>query len=291
MRVDNIYGDGIGYVELLDTMGDEYTPAEDARTSTNKGRLGPDKDAALQQRLSQDGHTSPFEGVIAKVEIVTPLFVLRELDRHRTATKIADEDLALCTPEENGRKWFARNEMSGRYVQMPDLYYHPKQVRAQSKTNKQGGGNESIDPKVQEEFLARGSELVIQARSLYNWAVEQGIEKGLARIYNTQNQYTKIRFTGSLKNWCDFLYLRLPTAVLWECRRVAEVIEQILREKFPSPMEQWRNNVYETVKLTKHEAQALHRFLTLGHHGSNNPYDDPEYFEALERIDQKLRAR
>ncbi len=264
-RIDDIYGDGIGYVELLDTMGDEFTPAEDARTSTNKGRLGPEKDAQLQQRLTKDGHTSPFEGVIAKVEMVVPLFVLREIDRHRTTTKLGDEDLALCTPEENGRKWFARNEMSGRYVQMPDLYYHPKYVRSQSKTNKQGGGLDTVnlDPGVAGEFLARGSELVIQARSLYNWGVEHGIEKGLARIYNTQNQYTKIRLTGSLKNWCDFLYLRLPLAVLWECRRVAESIEAVLSRAFPSPMDQWRRNVYDTVKLTKDERDRLLGFLDM----------------------------
>lgn len=256
-RIDDIYGDNIGYVELLDTMGDEFTPAEDARTSTNKGRLGPEKDAQLQQRLTKDGHTSPFEGVIAKVEIVTPLFVLRELDRHRTTTKVGDEDLALVTPEENGRKWFARNEMSGRYVQMPNQYYHPLNVRSQSKTNKQGGGFELVNEGTRSEFLFRGEGLVRDARALYDWAVEQGIEKGLARIYNTQNQYTKIRLTGSLKNWCDFLYLRLPQAVLWECRRVAESIEQLLQGAFPSPMAQWRKNVYDTVRLTKEEASVL----------------------------------
>jgi thymidylate synthase (FAD) len=263
VRIDDIYGDGIGYVELLDTMGDEFTPAEDARTSTNKGRLGPEKDAKLQERLSKDGHTSPFEGVIAKVEIVAPLFVLRELDRHRTTTKLGDEDLALCTPEENGRKWFARNEMSGRYVQMPNEYYHPVQVRMQSRTNKQGGGDEAADRALGETFRMRGIELTRQARELYDWAVENGIEKGLARIYNTQNQYTKIRLTGSLKNWLDFLYLRLPSVVLWECRRVAESLEQLLKAKFPSPVEQWRENVYDGIRLTKTERTAIAQLLEI----------------------------
>lgn len=257
-RIDDIYGDGIGYVELLDTMGDEFTPAEDARTSTNKGRLGPDKDAQLQQRLTKDGHTSPFEGVIAKVEMVVPLFVLREIDRHRTTTKTADEDLALVSPEENGRKWFARNEMSGRYVQMPNQYYYPEKVRMQSRTNKQGGGTvELVGPDTSAIFLEGGRRLAEMARAHYDWAVEQGVEKGLARIFNTQNQYTKIRLTGSLKNWCDFLYLRLPQAVLWECRRVAESIEAVLTKAFPSPMAQWRNNVYDTVRLTREERDDL----------------------------------
>ena len=261
-RVEDIYGDGIGYVHLLDKMGDEFTPAEDARTSTNKGRLGPEKDAALQERLTKDAHTSPFEGVVVKVEIMTPLFVLRELDRHRTVTKVSDEEeMELVTPEEAGRKWFARNEMSGRYVQMPNAYYHPLVVRAQSKTNKQGGGQEVVDPAIQAEFLQAGLEMTQQARALYDWAVEQGIEKGLARIYNTQNQYTKIRLTGSLKNFLDLLYLRLPGVVLWECRRVAEALEQILQAHFPSPVEQWRRNVYDGVRLSRTEKEALSRLL------------------------------
>src|SRR5579885_626991 len=42
-----IHGDDIGYVKLLDVMGNEWTPADDARTSTDKGNLGPEKDSAL----------------------------------------------------------------------------------------------------------------------------------------------------------------------------------------------------------------------------------------------------
>ena len=279
-KIENILEDGIGSVELLSTMGDEFTPAEDARTSTNKGRLGPEKDAKLQERLTKDGHTSPFEGVIAKVEIVAPLFVLRELDRHRTVGKVGDEDLTLCTPEENGRKWFARNEMSGRYVQMPNEYYHPVQVRMQSRTNMQGSSGEAPTEELANQFLKRGRALTAEARALYDWAVLCGIEKGMARIYNTQNQYTKIRLTGSLKNWCDFLYLRLPLGVLWECRMVARSIERLLQEAFPSPMEQWRRNVYEAPRFTKDERRLLcHMMEELGEFGDESLL--PEDWQAV----------
>lgn len=260
-----LYPDGIGYVKLLDVMGDQYTPAEDARTSTNKGRLGPEKDTALQRRLIADNHTSPFEGVLVKFEICVPLFVLRELDRHRTVDKIADEDVEVVTPDESARKWFARNEMSGRYVEMPNLYYHPDQLRAQSRTNKQGGADGQEASEVvnafTEEFLRRGQDITKAARALYSEAVEKGVEKGLARIYNTQNQYTKIRMTGSLKNWMDFLRLRLPSFVLWECRRVAQEIENFLLGLFPAPMLDWRNHVYDTVVLSADEATVLANLL------------------------------
>jgi thymidylate synthase (FAD) len=255
-----LYPDGIGYVQVIDFMGDSYTPAEDARTSTDKGRLGPAKDEALQERLMKDNHTSPFEGVVVKAEMVVPLFVLREMDRHRTVTKIADHDaFDEVSPEESGRKWFSRNEMSGRYIQLPDSYYHPEDVRGQSTSNKQGGSVDSLDvsPDVAEEFLSRGKALTKASRELYDWAVQFGIEKGQARIYNTLNQYVKIRMTGSLKNWLDFLKLRLPNDVLWECRRVAEDLHELLHDMFPTIVNQWEDHVLDAFPLSCDEAASL----------------------------------
>jgi thymidylate synthase (FAD) len=260
-KPEDLYGDGVAYVRLVDAMGDEWVPAEDARMSTGKGRLGPEKDHGLQERLMKDKHTSPFEGAVLKVEMCVPLFVLRELDRHRTLDKNGEsEEIEL--PEENLRKWFSRNEMSGRYVQLPDQYYHPWKVRVQSLQNKQGTAEApSISHDVACEFYRRGVALTLMARELYDWAVGQGIEKGLARIYNTQNQYTRIRYTGSVKNWLDFLYLRLPSVVLWECRQVAEAVAVLINDRFKDIYETWRKNVYEAVTLNRDEVRFLNDIL------------------------------
>jgi thymidylate synthase (FAD) len=291
-EVNDIYGDGIGYVKLLEKMGDDFTAAEDARTSTDKGRLGPEKDRALQERLMVDNHTSPFEGAVIKFEMCVPLFVLRELDRHRTLDKTHEDDpFELVGPEENMRKWFARNEMSGRYIQMPDLYYHPKAVRGQSTTNKQGGGADTvlISPSVEGEFKRRGLEISKAARELYTWAVEEGIEKGLARIYNTQNQYTRIRYTGSLKNWFDCLALRLPRVVLWECRQPIEAVLKLLKENFPVAVSSWEELVYNGVKLTGPERAIVSALLD---HVSTDEWTQNELFpdkiETFKKLLKKL---
>lgn len=265
----NIFGDWIGYVTLLDRMGDDFTPAEDARTSTDKGRLGVIPDLALQERLMKDNHTSPFEGVVVKFEVCAPIYVIREADRHRTMKKSHEDDpfeMELVSPEESMRCWFSRNEMSGRYIQMPDLYYHPVEVRGQSKTNKQGGSTDapSISPEVAEEFKTRGMQISKDARALYTWAVEQGIEKGMARNYNTQNQYTRIRYTGSMKNIFDALLLRLPNVVLWECRMVFEAMRDILKEEFPYAVSSWEKLVYNGLRLTGPELQLLQKILRSG---------------------------
>lgn len=281
----DLYGDGIGYVVLLDTMGDEYTPAEDARTSTGKGRLGAEKDSKLQLHLLSAGHTSPFEGALAKFEVCVPIFVRAELDRHRTLKKSGereglDAEAVDYVPEESFRNWMARNEMSGRYIQMPPDYYHPPQVRQQAAANRQGT---SDSPRVSEaiasEFVSRGQSLTRSARDLYDWAVSQGVEKGQARIYNTQNQYTKIRYTGSVKNWLDFLKLRLPVVVLWECRRVAECVESILHEVFPDPVRTWQHEIRDGIDLNREEVSALRKHFQL-----NRTVDDP----ALTGVFKKL---
>jgi thymidylate synthase (FAD) len=279
-------------VTLLDTMGDEFTPAEDARTSTNKGRLGPDKDSALQRRLLNDAHTSPFEGAIAKFELVVPIFVLRELDRHRTLKKSAESDetepieLEVVTPEEGGRAWFARSEMSARYVVLPPDYFFPKVVRAQSRTNKQGESGE-VPAAVAEEFLGRGRAITEAARALYDWAAANNIERGQARIFNTFNQYTKIRLTGSVKNWLDFLKLRLPGGVLRECRSAAEAVEALLLRHFPDVVKRWRRDVFEGVTLTGDEADAL-AFLMENPANAAGAHDQGG---ALFRIMEKLAKR
>jgi thymidylate synthase (FAD) len=297
-----IYNDDIGYVELIEKMGDQYTPSEDARMSTGKGRLGPEKDSALQKRLLKDKHTSPFEGVVVKFELCVPLFVLRELDRHRTLTKITDQevgwnpghkgDLIDATfPEEGGRKWFSRNEMSGRYVQLPAQYYYPEEVRYQSKNNNQAGSTQTpldgFHNALTNTFLERGRKVTEEARELYDWAVKNNIEKGLARIFNTQNQYTRIRMTGSLKNWLDFLSLRLEEGVvLHECREVALAIEYILEQHFPDVMKTWRNEVYNVVTITKNEAAIVKHLLHLMTMGAEV---NPSFFTDIEKLKEKLK--
>jgi thymidylate synthase (FAD) len=289
-RVRDVLGDGIAYVAMVDAMGDQWTPAEDARMSTGRGRLGPQKDAALQERLLKDAHTSPFEGVILKFELCVPLNVLREIDRHRTLSKISDEDVEVLTPDEASRKWFARNEMSGRYIQLPNEYYHPVVVRGQSKTNKQGDANvEPVPEHLQYYFREAGRKITEEARALYDWAVGVGIEKGLARIYNTQNQYTRIRMTGSLKNWFDFLYLRLPENVLWECRRVAEALLAIVEANYPDPVARWRRHVLESVRLTRDEVRVLKRFfIDLPDDGGTPMAWDDETRALLTSVKKKL---
>ena len=118
-----------GYVSLVAHMGTDASVVEAARMSTGKGFLGwgpkPDGSAGDEKLLAylyEHQHHTPFEMVQLVIEAQAPVFVLRQWHRHRVP--------------------FSYNEHSGRYAEMPDLFYVPatERVRGKDVANKQGSG-------------------------------------------------------------------------------------------------------------------------------------------------------
>jgi thymidylate synthase (FAD) len=102
-----------GYISLIETWGSDERIIEAARTSTDKGFLGwgtkeAPGDEKLLAYLSENRHDTPFEFGGLVIEVQAPIFVFREWHRHRTQSF---------------------NEMSARYVQMPNLHYLPSTQR------------------------------------------------------------------------------------------------------------------------------------------------------------------
>lgn len=96
-------------VELQEVFGSDRTIAEAAWTSSTNHQ----KHAArteyevrkLTARLAEEGHGTPFEHVVLRYWLKIPVFVSRQLVKHRA-----------------GVSW---NEMSGRYRTIPGEYYMP----------------------------------------------------------------------------------------------------------------------------------------------------------------------
>ena len=80
----NILGDGVGFVELVDSMGNDTRVVNAARVSFNKESKGVVKDNILIDYLMENGHLSPFEHVMFTFRIKCPLFVAPQWMRHRT---------------------------------------------------------------------------------------------------------------------------------------------------------------------------------------------------------------
>lgn len=249
-----------GYVKYVESWGSDERIIEAARMSTNKGFLGwgpiPLKDkcpecdgtgiwrrhpsdptfSAECQRCSGVGkvdgagdekllkylwdnkHATPFEMAGMVIEVQAPIMVFREWHRHRTQSY---------------------NEMSARYTQLPDMFYvpAPERVRAQSKANKQGTSVEELPPKLVARFREELEQTQKESYARYEWALNNGVPRELARLHLPVSIYSRMRAQANLRNWLAFLTLRSAPGAQYEIRVFADAVGQIIAERFPRTWE------------------------------------------------------
>lgn len=221
-----------GYVKYIRHMGDDLSPVEDARMSTgNPTGVDKIKDDKLRKRLWDDQHTSSFEGCVLCIELKLPLFVLRQIERHRTLD-INDVEI---TSSDDFRKYTSRNEFSGRYAEFKDEFYIPTPERLvlQDVNNKQASGRRQLnesDCNFVIECLTENRRTVYKD---YDWLLNIGVSKEVARMALPGAIYTKIRITANMLNWFKFLKLRLAEDAQWEVREYAKAIASIIQELWP----------------------------------------------------------
>ena len=204
-----------GYVNEVEHWGSDERIIESARMSTDGSFRGWDVDTKLLHYLWDHKHHSPFEMGGLTIEVQSPIFVAREWMRHRTQSY---------------------NELSGRYTELPDLFYIPSIERLmggkQGVKNKQGSeeGFSEIDAKWFQQFLQDTTDFTRQAYvDLLGW----GVARELARLVVPVNQYTRFRASANLRNWLAFLSLRLDRTAQWEIRQYAQEVAKIIQEHFP----------------------------------------------------------
>lgn len=201
-----------GEVELVDYMGNDSTVARAARTSY-QGSEGKtiDDDRRLIARLWKDKHTSPFEMVSLTFRIRLPIFVMRQHVRHRTASL---------------------NEWSFRYTECPEMFYVPKDVRGQSKSNKQVG-----DVKLNDKAIIEATYNIECANryaySQYKALLSLGVSREQARIVLPVSAYTQIIWNIDMRNLLHYLSLRLAPDAQREIRDYAGLIANIVKTGWP----------------------------------------------------------
>ncbi len=190
-------------------------------TCEGKGGTGTKGDEKLLAYLYKNQHLSPFEFAGAVIEVQCPIFVMREIHRHRT---------------------FAYNEMSARYTPLPDLNYIPtvERLLVNSKTNKQAGvikGADELDELGAEVYRKDLALMYENQQRLYEKSLQMGVPKELARNHLPVGRYSKMRASGNLRNWMGFLTLRQAPAAQYEIRVYANALQEILTDIFPRTME------------------------------------------------------
>lgn len=203
-----------GFFIVREVMGSDKAIADSARMSYGRGTKKVNPDEGLINYLVQNHHTSPLEMGEIRVHMRLPIFVMRQLVRHRTANL---------------------NEYSGRYSEMVRLFYVPEaaQVCHQDLVNKQGSA-EMLDMStnliVREHILAQAD----SAFDTYEFLLSQKVSRETARIILPLNTYTEVVWKMDVSNLIKFLRLRDDSHAQYEIRVYAKLIAEALAHFFPA---------------------------------------------------------
>ena len=197
-------------------MGDDNAPALAARVSFAKMTTQSEmtqRDESLINYLAINRHTSPFEHISATFLITCPLFIARQIQRHRT---------------------FSYNEISRRYTSKDIEFYIPRSLRKQAETNLQC--SLPIDIPRSAEFTRLIKDHTQVCLSFYNTLLDQGVSREQARAVLPQSMYTSFWMSGNLLNWSKFLRLRLDEHAQPEASEVAQAVQSELLERYPTSL-------------------------------------------------------
>ena len=288
-----------GYVKLIEWLGSDEGLIEAARMSTGrgfegwypgevcarcrlrKGNAGADgvcfenkgendhewvKVAGDQKLLTFlysnfPPHSSPFEMAELHVEVQAPIMVFREFHRHRT---------------------FSFNEMSARYIQMPNLHYVPELSRfqKQSTANKQGSAgvmDDSLANHYRQSLEAQQEEIYTS----YDSMVADGLAKEVARLNTPVSRYSRMRAKTDLWNWLSFLNKRMRPNAQWEMRQVADAAAEIVKALWPRSYALFEEWDLHAVKFSRSEMNTLRELLGAQ---ATTRRDDPVYETLRKKI-------
>ena len=208
----------------IDHMGTDLTVANAARVSFGKtsemedDAWGPPKlktkDDKLIRYLAKHKHISPFGHCFASFHVKAPIFVARQLVKH---------------------KFLRWNEISRRYVDDEPEFYVPDVWRGRAESVKQGSAGEVKVPYlVPNEFYKFA---IWEYRDL----LELGVAPEQARMVLPQSTMTEWYWSGSLDAFADMCNLRCKPDTQAETRIVADQISEKMLELFPVSWEALRD--------------------------------------------------
>lgn len=219
-----------GVVRLVDHMGDDRRIVDAARVSYQKGTKATSDDRGLIRYLLRNRHTTPFEKVRFEFHVKLPIFIARQWMRHRMGSF---------------------NEISARYSEAEDCFYTPRQMRKQSKSNRQGSSGETIDVDIEGTYSSAYEE--------YTALLEQGVAREQARTVLPVGIYTEFYWTVDLWNLMHFLSLRLDGHAQQEIQDYGRAILSLVREHcdLGYSLEAFQDYILDAPNLTKYELDVL----------------------------------
>lgn len=195
---------------------DDVDPAQAARMSFDQmnSDRAVEQDHRLATYLMRNWHTSPFEMVECWLEMKLPIFVARQFVRHRTVSI---------------------NEVSGRYVTLPEEWYVPAVVGGKAPDAKQGQAD-NLSADTQSWFQEALNLQCAESYEQYIEAIARGVAPEHARLLLHLNHYTHWLWKQDLHNIMHFLRLRDHSHAQVEAQAYAKVVDGLLRQHLPVSM-------------------------------------------------------
>ena len=205
----------------INHMGDDLSVVNAARVSFGKqsealgytgkagGAMRPvltDKDTRLIRYLAKHEHISPFGHCFASFVVKAPVFVARQLVKH---------------------KFLRWNEISRRYVDSEPEFYEPGEWRGKSEDKKQG--SEGTVAIYMDQEMQWHRQL-----TAYTNLINNGVCPEQARMVLPQSMMTEWYWSGSLDAFADMCNLRCAGDTQLETRLVANQICDSMKELFPT---------------------------------------------------------
>ena len=178
----------------------------DWRNSTNhpQKKILSDRDTKLIKYLAKHKHISPFGHCFASFHVKAPIFVARQLVKH---------------------KFLRWNEISRRYVDDEPEFYVPDVWRGRSADKKQGSEG-VVD-------VGDWGDTNWACLTSYKDLLEHGVAPEQARMVLPQSTMTEWYWSGSLDAFSDMCNLRCKPDTQAETQEVAQQIDRKMIELFP----------------------------------------------------------
>ncbi|ADV68687.1 FAD-dependent thymidylate synthase [Deinococcus maricopensis] len=214
-------GDGIGSVALVQHIGDDKMIVNAARVSFGGDNTKPldARDEKLLRYLLREHHGSPFEHNLITFKVVCPIFVDRQMVRHRVGV--------------------SKNEISGRYVEMQERGYQPTEFRKQAPSNRQASVEDdgTLD---QGKAAQVWADAWRNAFGAYQDLLTLGVTREQARGVLPQALYTESYYTFNVRSLLHFLELRDHNGAQYETRLYARAMAELAEPLFPVTFSAWR---------------------------------------------------
>ena len=185
-----------------------------ARVSNPSNQNNKATSEKLINYLVKHKHWSPLEMTSACLEIETTRDIARQILRHRS---------------------FSFQEFSQRYADPNDLdeTFEVREARLQDQKNRQNSiecENDYIKERWEEEQL----KVIQQAKTAYNWAIDNGIAKEQARaVLPEGNTKSRLYVNGTIRSWIHYVELRSGHGTQKEHIELAREIGCAIHAIFP----------------------------------------------------------